>query len=117
MLIKSVCTALALMSLCGGYANAGTIKYSNSDDVVSARISYEDLDLSNAAGGRAMLARIRAAAKGVCGDPYDALWQKYEYQPCVDKAIDRAVARLGSPVVTALNSGHGSKEPVALASR
>jgi hypothetical protein len=53
-----------------------------------------------------MLRRIRSAAEEVCQPDFDDIFDYYRsYHACVKGAADRAVARLGDPLVTSLNGG------------
>ena len=69
-------------------------------------VSYADLDLGHEAGARALLARIKSAAKRVCGTAPDARDTDPSYRKCVDRALDRAVTEVNRPAVNALH-GHG----------
>ncbi len=114
---KAIFPMLAALLLVGSGAMARGSVYDDGE-VPSAKVQYGDLDLTTKAGGKAMLVRISHAAIAVCGPrPYDPIWARYEFDPCVNRAIDRAVARLNNPIVSALNGGKASKDAVALASR
>lgn len=67
-------------------------------------VSYADLDLSREAGARVMLSRLESAASSVCGGWPDIrrLDRVAAYRACTHKAMDGAVARLGSAKVGAL---------------
>lgn len=67
-------------------------------------VSYSDLDLSRETGARVMLRRLEFAASTVCGGQPDIhiLNQLMLYRACTRKALDGAVARLGSPRVSTL---------------
>jgi UrcA family protein len=112
MLTKSTLIALtvALASVAHG-ASADTT------ETVSVKVRYGDLNLASQAGATEMLQRIHHAAKQACvpssGDPLDRM---YWYEPCVRKATNQAVAKLDSPIVTALNSGRGAPASQILAS-
>jgi UrcA family protein len=71
---------------------------------MSRSVSYADLNLDNEAGARAMLRRIRHAARDVCDDTWGrtSLRQRSYVRACVREAMERAVAELDRPVVTAL---------------
>lgn len=117
MSIKAIFPALAAVLLVGTTAVARENAHGDQDQV-STTVKYGDLDLSTQAGARAVLGRIHRAASEVCGPaPFNPLDRRWEYEPCVNKAIDGAVARLNSPTVTAMNGGKASKAAVALASR
>src|SRR5512138_3737028 len=67
-------------------------------------VSYADLDLSREAGARVMLSRLERAASTVCGGRPDIhiINQLMLYRACTRKAMDGAVAQLGSSKVSAL---------------
>lgn len=109
-LALSAAMALGLASI-GGGANA------QSDDVVSVKVKYADLNLASEAGARAMLHRIRRAAQEICGpDSYNPIDYRYEYLPCVARVSNEAVGKFGSPMVIALNGGKDAIGAVLLAS-
>lgn len=75
-------------------------------DIVSVRVPLNDLNLNHEPGARMALYRIRKAAGYVCGgDPGSPLLkQSALYRACQRDSIDRAVATLDHPLVTALNT-------------
>ena len=67
----------------------------------SVRVSVKDLNLTTHAGAAAAYLRIRNAARSVCGPVDIALpEEKAARDRCVDEAIGRAVAKLGSAKLT-----------------
>jgi len=72
--------------------------------VESLSVSLRDLDLKSVTGAREALARIQAAADHVCGDrpAILPLGPQAMFARCRLAAVDAAVSRLGSPLVTAL---------------
>lgn len=67
----------------------------------SVRVSVKDLDLTTHVGAAAVYLRIRNAARSVCGSVDIALpEEKAAWDRCVDEAIARAVAKLGSANLT-----------------
>ena len=73
-------------------------------EIVSIVVPYGDLNLTTYAGADAMLGRIRAAARSICGtesaNPIDraTIWR-----PCVEDTTFRAVNDFGNPLVAELN--------------
>jgi UrcA family protein len=67
-------------------------------------ISYADLDLSGRSGAQALLQRLEIAASVACGGIPDLreLGRVVLYQSCKQKALDGAVASVGSPLVSAV---------------
>ena len=73
-------------------------------DYAWVTVRTADLDLSNRDGAREMMARIKSAARHVCGpEPTDRLDFGRQYDECVRESVNRAVVDLGSPTVAALN--------------
>jgi UrcA family protein len=67
----------------------------------SVRVSVKDLDLATPAGAVTAYARIRNAARSVCGAIDIALpEEKAAWDKCVDGAIGRAVAAVGGARLT-----------------
>jgi UrcA family protein len=104
MFIKSMLTAVAVLTA-AGLAGPAAAQTSDSDPgSFSRRISFADLNLTNPAGAKALLRRIRSAAGNLCQPEWDDIFDSYRsYGACVKEATDTAVAHLGSPLVTALN--------------
>jgi UrcA family protein len=67
-----------------------------------AVVKYADLDLTSDAGATALLRRIEAAARQVCGDPrvVQPLTRSTRIRQCNTQAIEHAVAALGAPKLT-----------------
>ena len=112
MLTKSIITAITA-ALAFGFASGQTAA-AQPVDTISLKVFVGDLNISNEAGAKVALERIRAAARSICGsEPSAPLSRTMVYAPCVRNITDRAVASLDSPVVTALNGG---RAPTTLAS-
>jgi UrcA family protein len=76
-------------------------------DLNAETVSLVGLDLHSVQGAKRALRRIHVAAEDVCGVPVGSVWAHAHPNPCVIAAVDRAVARLDNPNVTALHSGRG----------
>ena len=74
-------------------------------DQVTIRVSVADLNMTSEAGAREALARIRHAAKEICGDPRVSGWvtEQFEQRSCVADSVARAVATANQPTLTALS--------------
>jgi len=85
-------------------------------EIVSETVSLRDLDLNHQAGAAAALTRIRGAARRVCGGEPSrwAMTAASLYRTCRRDAVDRAVATLDQPLVTALNT---RRPPTTLVAR
>jgi UrcA family protein len=79
--------------------------------VVTERIDYSDLDLTKATDGRAMLGRIRAAARAACAQEPATIMPRSsgEAYHCRMITVARAVEALGSPSVTAVYHARAAK--------
>jgi UrcA family protein len=75
----------------GGQAQAQGTK-------VTYPVGYSDLDISTVKGAKTLYLRIRFAAETLCESA--ATWGKKEGEACVHKAIDDAVARVHSPLLS-----------------
>jgi len=85
-------------------------------EVLQRTVSYGDLDLSRPDAARILIARLGDAAAQVCGGEPDghAIGPMAAYRSCRQKALKAAVARIGSPVVTAL---YGNSYPQVASDR
>jgi UrcA family protein len=118
MQTKSRFLSLALSTLILGSACVSTSAFAESNDIPSVTVQYADLNLSGAAGAKAMLQRIHQAASAVCGAQPDSKIDQAArlHDQCVNQAIAGAVRQLDIPMVTALSRGHRGAAPTALAS-
>jgi UrcA family protein len=119
MFAKTAVASLAAIAALGFAAvtHAAPVADRSSDsDATSVNVSIAGLDLSNPAGAKVVLQRIRAAAQTVCGgEPDIRLTERFTlYQSCLKTTVDGAVASLASPLVTAMNAG---PSPVMVADR
>jgi UrcA family protein len=82
--------------------------------VRSETVSYRDLNLSSIEGATALYQRIKRAANHVCDEPGAGIAHFQEWQSCYQAAIADAVAKVNTPLLTAVSSGK-SKESTATA--
>jgi UrcA family protein len=92
----------------------------DSSDIPSAVVKFADLNLSNPEGVTALYRRINAAARDVCKG-YDIRSGSYTHpgsaDPCVRKAIQDAVNKVGHPALSAMyNAKHPQPVPITVAS-
>jgi UrcA family protein len=109
-LYTAIYCALGTAALCAASASAQA-----AEDVPSKTVKFADLNITSQAGAKVLYGRIRAAARDVCrdssgGDPIGRL----AVSACIEKAIDKAVKDVNSPVLTSLRFGSGD---VRLASK
>lgn len=85
-------------------------------------VNFADLNIDTPQGASALYGRIRHAAQGVCGDPQSpgSRMTSPAWRSCVAQSIDRAVAAVDRPALTAyhrLHSAHSDRQvPTVLAS-
>jgi UrcA family protein len=114
-----IAASIALAALLAlGSADAATAKAYSGEETHSQKVRVSDLDLSTEAGAAQLISRIHRAAERVCGmnsGGHDfALMSSRSYRTCVREAAADAVAKVNSPVVTAL---HGGKTSLEIASK
>jgi UrcA family protein len=95
------CAALVLVCL-GGITPAQAADVSGARQVT---VKYRDLNLETPEGAGTLLARIRDAARRVCGTESERLDLQHAWQVCYQGSVDAAVASVDSPILTALASG------------
>ena len=69
------------------------------------RVSYADLRIEREADARTLLRRITRAADRVCGEPDISIGRKNAVRACRDEAVEGAVRKVRSPMLTAVHSG------------
>ena len=101
--MKTLAITLALAALAStGVAQAQPATY---DDRTQTIVRYADLDLSRPAGAQMLLRRIRTASIRECGGRPSTEMQINAvrlHEVCVDATMDATVARVGSPILTAM---------------
>jgi UrcA family protein len=103
---------LAISVVLGGLGashSAAATPTRTTTEINSARVSFDDLDLSTDKGAREVLSRVHQAARDVCIRSYE-MWAPYinlqsGFVTCVKEASNRAVAQLNNPLVTAAYTG------------
>jgi UrcA family protein len=116
MFAKTSFAAIAALAVLGFAASSHASPVGASDpNTMTVSVSVADLNLSSAAGAKIVLRRIHNAATTICGDEPDRrLTERFAlYQSCVKTTVDRTVASLDSPVVTAMNGGQPGEMAVA----
>lgn len=103
--LRSVLSTAVLASLSLAATARAAEAPRTSVEVERVVVSYADLDLTKDAGVVRLQRRLEAAARQVCGsaDPRDMKLAGLARQ-CIDEAVMRAVAEVGSPQLTALNA-------------
>jgi UrcA family protein len=109
-------TAVLCLAAAATLPSAAPVRAQTSDTVPSVTVRYGDLDIGSPAGARVLLTRIQAAADTACGRAPDIRrldrWAYFE--ACRRSAVTRAVAQVGSPMLTA--TAH-PRSPASFATR
>lgn len=92
--LSLIAAAVATLSIAGGAVAATT------GEAPSARVRYDDLNLSSDAGVAHLYARLRHAANDVC--QFDSFREVVD-QKCATAALDSAVASVDNDKLTALH--------------
>ena len=100
--ILSIVLAAATLATATGFTAASVAAEQRT---VSTTVRYGDLNLANADGAKAMLTRIKHAARQVCEPAPETALDYPDWRKCVAKATDGAVSRLNAPMVTAAYRG------------
>ena len=80
----------------------------------SVEVSFRDLDLNTPSGAAKLYRRIQAAARNVCQYEPTSPRAQIIWQYCVLPTVDAAVAKVNSPLLTELHSGHSSPAVTAM---
>jgi UrcA family protein len=74
-----------------------------SADVKQTTVHFGDLNVDHPAGAAVLYQRIRLAAQEVCGDPHlpGSHMNSPSWRSCVEQAVNRAVAAVDRPALTA----------------
>jgi UrcA family protein len=72
--------------------------------VASVTVSFRDLDIGSPAGAQTLYRRIQGAARQVCGPKGADLIEQGYWNSCYTKAIGDAVAKVNSPLLTAIHA-------------
>jgi UrcA family protein len=109
--LKYPLRSFALVAIC---LLGVTIASADPSGTRSAEVSFRDLDLNTQAGAQKLYRRIQGAAQRVCG--YEATLAKAQsiWQHCVRPTVDAAVAKVDSPLLTALHTGRSSPAATAM---
>lgn len=108
--------ALAALGVIAASHPAAAGTHDESYDRISTHVSYRDLNVQSEGGARTLLRRIHYAARMVCEGYLDGGWQgRAQFFACMRDATDGAVAKLNSPLVSAMNGAGRGRNQVALA--
>ena len=71
----------------------------------SVSVNYRDLNLSTIHGAITLYERLKDAAQTVCDRPLTGVAAYQEWRSCYDAAMADAVAKVNSPLLTAVHRG------------
>jgi UrcA family protein len=118
--LKTRCFSSLLIGLVATFSVGAAIAGVGSEDAVrSIGVSFADLNLTTDQGIAALYGRLQAAASSVCGPQPSAreIMQSTDWANCRRGAIDRAIAKVDHPALTALyHQKTGRMSPILVAS-
>ena len=79
----------------------------------SVTVNFRDLNLSTIEGAVTLYQRLKGAARSVCDGPGTGAAAYREWRSCYDAAIADAVAKVNSPLVTAVHRGPNKEATIA----
>jgi len=97
--------SIALAAALAASAGSALALSAADQNTVSTTVRYGDLNLASSQDAKAMLTRIKHAAKQVCEPRPESFLEYPAWEDCISKATDGAVSRLNAPMVTAAYSG------------
>ncbi len=102
---SAVLILIAGLSSFGLAITSGAAHAANSQQPLSRKVSYGDLNLDSTEGAKVLYARLRGAANDVCR-PFEGreLILQRTWQTCFNDAVARAVAQVNKSTVTALHN-------------
>jgi UrcA family protein len=108
--IKSQINSMAAVLTAGvivfaGVAMGGTARAAETQEYDQTVISFGDLNLDSQQGTKALYARLRNGAEGVCSsvEGRDLFFRRL-WQTCFDRAVTAAVAEVNNPRLTSLHN-------------
>jgi UrcA family protein len=105
---------IKLLPLAAAFALTGVANASTVRELPSVVVKYGDLDLGTVEGVVTLHARLRRAAKDVCGQlDSRVLGLREYYAHCVSEAVTTSVARVGNPSLTSFHRLGRKPLPVA----
>lgn len=101
---------VALVAATAAPADAGVHPARQDPDALETTVRFADLDLNRTAGADLMFSRLERAARDVCGEEPSPreLSKRSRYRACVAASLERAVAVVDAPLVTARHTGRTS---------
>ena len=113
--LASACVAAFTALAIAGSAAADPPRPFGALSVETTTVRLSDVDLHTVKGAKTAALRIRNAAAFVCSGGNDIVYQiADDYMPCREHAIDRALANMQAPLVSA---ALGRQTPMGVAAR
>jgi len=98
---STLCSAAFTSVVCLLGAAQGS--FGSNDGTRTFTVNYRDLNLSTIEGASILYQRLKGAARAVCdGPPSGEVHAYQEWRSCYEAAIADAVAKVDSPLLTAL---------------
>ena len=110
---RSPVHALALVLILGVVGATPAL----AQDPSSVKVSYRDLNLSTISGAQTLYGRIKTAARSMCGYEGRNMFDQSYWNACYRGAIADAVAKVNSPLLTAVHTGRPVDSTVAMLSK
>ena len=115
MILVGIAAALPFVTQASEPASNPSTEQTRSLRVASSiEVNYSDLDLADPAGASTLYARLKMAARMVCGyrPPPLGISAAREYRDCYESALTKAVNRVNNRQLYALHAEHGRKTTV-----
>jgi UrcA family protein len=111
--VKNFVAPFAALLLLAGQSAVGHADPAAPDAV---KVSYADLDLRDPAGAERLYKRLDQTARQVCGSPTlaNSAIIAPGYKACVVEAVERAVAEVDSPLLSAYHAARIGKSARAV---
>jgi len=98
---KTIFASLVPFACLMGSAQANA----DSAQVLTKTITYDARTLNSNQGAKTLYARLQSAAQEVCSPPEKReLSRRRVWQSCVDTAVESAVLKINSPLVSAVHN-------------
>jgi UrcA family protein len=101
--VRCLSVSCAAIALAGSLLAATPAHAGAAPERRAVIVRYNDLNLDSATGAGTLYRRIGSAARTVCGrEEVSSLAEALQFQRCYDSAVARAIAAVGSPMLSRL---------------
>jgi len=114
---QSIWITAAVLVLAGAWQCSAFASTAPADeDVRRVTVRFGDLNLEQPRGVAALYGRLRLAAAQACGEPQSPgeAFMSADWRACVAQAVERAVATVDRPALTAYHRKHTTSDHQAL---